>query len=307
MSGLILHHYDASPFTQRALRMLGLKRLAWHSVQMPMMPPKDDLVALTGGYRGTPVLQVGAELFIDSQLIARKLEKLHPTPSLFPAGDAGLQLAMVKWSDQFFRSALKIVLGAMADQWPEPFRKDREHLFPDIDFATVGVEAAHWRSQFRAHAWLLEQQLSDGRAWLAGAAPSLADIQAHPFVAMMRGAMPEAAGELLAGFTRLAAWEQRMLGMGEGTRTEVDIATAHAAARAASPAEVTIDIDAHDAQRFTAGTQVVVEPDDTQRGGSVGELVVLQPNEVAIRRTDPRVGTVVVHFPRLGYRVRAAD
>jgi glutathione S-transferase len=307
MSGLILHHYDASPFTQRALRMLGLKRLAWHSVQMPMMPPKDDLVALTGGYRGTPVLQVGAELFIDSQLIARKLEQLRPTPSLFPAGDAGLQLAMVKWSDQFFRSALKIVLGAMADQWPEPFRKDREHLFPDIDFATVGVEAAHWRSQFRAHAWLLEQQLSDGRAWLAGAAPSLADIQAHPFVAMMRGAMPEAAGELLAGFTRLAAWEQRMLGMGEGTRTEVDIATAHAAARAASPAEVTVDIDAHDAQRFTAGAQVVVEPDDTQRGGSVGELVVLQPNEVAIRRTDPRVGTVVVHFPRLGYRVRAAD
>jgi len=307
MNELILHHYDASPFTQRTLRMLGLKKLAWHSVQMPMMPPKDDLIALTGGYRGTPVLQVGAELFIDSQLIARKLEQLHPTPSLFPAGDAGLQLAMVKWSDQFFRSALKIVLGAMADQWPEPFRKDREHLFPDIDFATVGVEAAHWRSQFRAHAWLLEQQLADGRAWLAGAAPSLADIQAHPFVAMMRGAMPEAAGELLAGFTHLAAWEQRMLGMGEGTRTEVDIATAHAAARAASPVEVTVDIDAHDAQRFTAGTQVVVEPDDTQRGGSVGELVVLQPNEVAIRRTDPRVGTVVVHFPRLGYRVRAAD
>ena len=52
---------------------------------------------------------------------------------------------------------------------------------------------------------------------------------------MMRGAMPEAAGELLAGFTHLAAWEQRMLGMGEGTRTEIDITTAHAAARAAAP------------------------------------------------------------------------
>jgi hypothetical protein len=47
MSELILHHYDASPFTQRALRMLGLKRLAWQSVQMPMMPPKDDLVVMT--------------------------------------------------------------------------------------------------------------------------------------------------------------------------------------------------------------------------------------------------------------------
>lgn len=305
MSDLILHHYDASPFTQRALRMLGLKNLAWRSVQMPMMPPKDDLVALTGGYRGTPVLQVGAELFVDSQLIARKLEELHPAPSLFPSGDAGLQLAMVKWSDQFFRSALKIVLGAMAEKWPEPFRKDREHLFPDIDFSTIGVESAHWRSQFRAHAWLLEQQLSDGRAWLAGAAPSLADIQAHPFVAMMRGAMPEVAGELLAGFTRLAAWEQRMGGMGEGRRTEIDAATAHAVARAASLAAA-VDVDPNDSQRLAAGTLVDVEPDDTQRGGSRGELLQLKPNAVAIRRTDPRVGTVVVHFPRLGYRVRAA-
>ena len=97
-----------------------------------------------------------------------------------------------------------------------------------------------------------------------------------------------------------------MLGMGEGTRTEIDAATAHAAARAASPAPVAVEIDAHDAQRLAAGTQVVVEPDDTQRGGSVGELVRLQPNEVAIRHTGPRVGTVVVHFPRLGYRVRPA-
>jgi hypothetical protein len=98
-----------------------------------------------------------------------------------------------------------------------------------------------------------------------------------------------------------------MLEIGEGTRTEIDISAAHAAARAASPAETAADIDAQDAQRFTAGTLVTVEPDDTQRGGSVGELVVLQPNEVAIRRTDPQVGTVVVHFPRLGYRVRAVD
>ena len=55
MTDLILHHYDASPFTQRVLRMLGIKGLEWRSVTTPMMPPKDDLLALTGGYRGTPV------------------------------------------------------------------------------------------------------------------------------------------------------------------------------------------------------------------------------------------------------------
>lgn len=303
MTDLILHHYDASPFTQRALRMLGLKGLAWRSVQMPMMPPKDDLVALTGGYRGTPVLQVGAELYVDSQRIARKLEELHPSPSLFPPGEAGLQLALVKWSDQFFRTGLRLVLGALADQWPEPFRRDREHLFPDIDFATVGAESAHWRSQYRAHAWLLEQQLADGRPWLAGAAPSLADIHAHPFVAMLRGALPAVAAELLDDFAALGAWERRMQEIGEGRRTEIDVATAHAVARAAS-VPWTVDVDPRDAQGLPAGITVEVQPDDTQRGGSTGELVILRPNEVAIRRSDERVGTVIVHFPRLGYRVR---
>jgi glutathione S-transferase len=270
-----------------------------------MMPPKDDLVALTGGYRGTPVLQVGAELWVDSQLIARKLESLHPNPPLFPAGEAGLQLALVKWSDQFFRTGLKLVLGALADQWPEPFRRDREQLFPDIDFATVGREAPHWRSQYRAHASLLEQQLADGRAYLAGRGPTLADIHAHPFVAMLRGALPAVAAELLAGFPALADWERRMNDVGEGMRTEIDAATAHAVARAARVPDV-VAIDPNDAQALAAGTTVVVEPDDTVRGGSVGELAVLAPNEVAIRRTDPRVGTVLVHFPRLGYRVRPA-
>jgi len=90
MSELILHSYDASPFTQRALKMLAIKGLAWHSVTTPMMPPKDDLLALTGGYRGTPVLQIGADIYIDSQRIARELEERFPRPSLFPDGKAGV-------------------------------------------------------------------------------------------------------------------------------------------------------------------------------------------------------------------------
>ena len=111
---LILHHYDASPFTQRALRMLGLKRLPWRSVITPMMPPKDDLLALTGGYRGTPVLQVGAHVFIDSQRIALELERRYPQPTLFPDGCAGLSLALVKWSDAFFRSGLHMAIALMS-------------------------------------------------------------------------------------------------------------------------------------------------------------------------------------------------
>ena len=139
MSDLILWSYDASPFTQKALRMLGIKGLAWRWVETPMMPPKDDLVALTGGYRGTPVLQVGADVYVDSQLIAVELERRHPQPTLFPAGK-GIELALVKWSDAFFRSGLKIALALMLPDWPDEFRQDRQYLFPDIDFETVGED-----------------------------------------------------------------------------------------------------------------------------------------------------------------------
>jgi glutathione S-transferase len=301
LSGLILWSYDASPFTQKALRMLGLKGLEWGWVDTPMMPPKDALLALTGGYRGTPVLQVGADIFVDSQLIANELERRAPMPSLFPAG-GGLELALVKWSDAFFRAGLKLVLSLSLPQWPAEFRRDREYLFPDIDFAGVKSDFEHAKSQFRAHAALLERQLGDGRSFLTGEAAGLADIQAHPFIWLARGAFPDLAAALLEDFSHLSGWEQRVTAIGEGHRHALDAPTALAIARSAEPL-AQVHVDPHDAQGLAAGQRVEVEPDDTRRGAVCGEIVMATVDEVAVRRRDPAVGEVVVHFPRLGYRV----
>jgi len=305
LNRLILWSYDASPFTQKALRMLGLKGLEWGWVETPMMPPKDELLALTGGYRGTPVLQVGADIFVDSQLIANELERRAPMPSLCPAG-AGLELALMKWSDAFFRAGLKLVLALSLPQWPAEFRKDREYLFPDIDFAAVKSDFEHAKSQFRAHAGLLERQLGDGRSFLTGEAAGLADIQAHPFIWLARGAFPDLATELLGDFSRLSGWEQRVTAIGEGHRHALDAATALAIARSAEPS-AKVRVDPHDAQGLAAGQRVEVAPDDTRRGAVCGEIVIATFDEVAVRRRDPAVGEVVVHFPRLGYRVAPLD
>src|SRR5690606_40854518 len=70
-STLILHHYPESPFAEKARLMLGFKRLSWASVHIPRVMPKPDLTAVTGGYRKTPVLQVGADIYCDSAPIAR--------------------------------------------------------------------------------------------------------------------------------------------------------------------------------------------------------------------------------------------
>ena len=291
MSELILHAYDASPFTQRALRFLGFKSLDWRWVETPLMPPKDDLIALTGGYRGTPVLQVGNDVYIDSRLIALELERRHPQPSLFPVGNTGIALALVAWADVFFRTALKIIIATSAHLWPEAFRKDRETIFPDLDFQPLGAELDHVRSQYQAHAWFLERQLADGRDFVGGQHPGMIDAVVHPVIWVMRQNLPEMAADLLGEMPHLAPWEERVAKLGDGHRTRISAATALEEAKAAKPPSV------------RAGERVSVAPDDTCRGTVTGQLVSSGPGEIVVLHTSQQSGPVLVHFPRAGYRI----
>jgi glutathione S-transferase len=298
MTELILHSYDASPFTQRALKLLAIKGLEWRSVTTPMMPPKDDLLALTGGYRGTPVLQIGADVYVDSQRIAVELESRFPRPTLFPDGNAGLTLAGVKWADAFFRAGLHLAIAATSSAWPAEFLRDRQALFPDIDFAAC--DADHARAQLRAHAAMLEEQLADGRDFLAGDAPGLWDVHAWT-VPWFTRAVPGGA-DAYAGLTRMAEWEQRVAELGEGRRIECSAQQAIDVARAATPAKQGM-CNERDVQGLRAGLRVEVCPDDTQRGGVQGMVVSATSRGISVLRHDARCGEVVVHFPRLGYRV----
>jgi len=47
---IILHHYDTSPYSEKVRLGLGLKGLAWASVEIPVIMPKPDLTALTVFY-----------------------------------------------------------------------------------------------------------------------------------------------------------------------------------------------------------------------------------------------------------------
>src|SRR3954468_23611809 len=99
MPDIILHHYPTSPFAEKARLMLGFKKLAWKSVLIPAVMPKPDLTALTGGYRRTPVLQIGADIYCDTGLIADVLENIAPSPSLYPAATSGLAHTLAQWAD----------------------------------------------------------------------------------------------------------------------------------------------------------------------------------------------------------------
>src|SRR5262245_63146231 len=99
MTDIILPHYDTSPYAEKVRTGLGLKGVAWASVELPVIMPKPNLTALTGGYRKTPVLQIGADIYCDSQLIMRELERRYPTPSFYPAGH-GAADALAWWAEK---------------------------------------------------------------------------------------------------------------------------------------------------------------------------------------------------------------
>jgi glutathione S-transferase len=86
MTDIILHHYETSPYSEKVRLGLGLKGLAWASVEIPVIMPKPDLTALTGGYRKTPVLQIGADIYCDSQLIMRETRAPPPQPEFLSGG-----------------------------------------------------------------------------------------------------------------------------------------------------------------------------------------------------------------------------
>jgi glutathione S-transferase len=304
MADLILHHYPNSPFAEKVRVALGIKQLAWRSVIVPNMMPKPDLMPLTGGYRKTPVLQVGADIYCDTQLIMLELEKRTPKPPLLPVGQEGEARGIAMWIDRnIFWSAVGIVMGTIGDQLPEAFKKDRSE-FSGRSFDAERLKAAvpMAREQTYAHLSLAEQMLRDGRPYLLGGAPSIADCALHnPVwflqVRMGKGATPAPLDRL----PKIVGWSERMKAFGSGKPTEMPAAEALEIAKAATPES--IKVDANDPSGLKAGQKVSVTPDDTGKVPVEGELVGLAPERVSIKRSDPRVGDVVVHFPRAGYIV----
>ncbi|MEJ2533771.1 MAG: glutathione S-transferase family protein [Halioglobus sp.] len=305
MSDIILHHFDASPFAEKIRLALGLKGLSWRSVEIPMVMPKPDLTALTGGYRKTPVMQIGADIYCDTQRIAAELERRFPEPTLFPGDSAALSTALSHWSDAaFFQPGAGLSMGTNAGL-PENVLADRRAFFNFLDFSTLDQQLPHLFSQFRGHLQLVEGMLADGRPFVLGERCGWADILAYFPLWMGRGNVART-GELVQTLPALQAWEARMQAVGHGSPAPMDAATALSIARDTAPvATGEIAPDAWPA--IPAGSAVTVTPHDYGAVPVAGTLLRLTHADIAIRREDPRAGELVVHFPRLGYELEVSQ
>lgn len=314
MHNVILHHYPTSPFAEKVRAILGYKQLAWHSVFQPMVSPKHDLVALTGGYRRIPVLQIGNQIMCDSALIADVLEHIQPEPALYPSGLKGLVRTVAQWADvQLFPVAMAYNFqpaGAQhvfAGQPPEnlaAFTQDRKAMRGGAPRMMPSDAAGQYKSYLRRICAMLE-----GQDYLLGAVPSIADFAVYnPLWFTWKITTPVSG--ILDATPAVKDWLARMAAFGHGTvhksnATESIAKCAYSMrADALFPVKNEIFQDEHG---IALGSPVSIRAESFGLEESTGELVAATRTRYTLRRMDARAGEVFVHFPRIGYILNKAD
>jgi glutathione S-transferase len=308
MTDLILHHYPTSPFAEKVRRVLAWKQLPWKSVIIPVIMPKPDLVALTGGYRRTPVLQIGADIYCDTALICDVLERIAPSPSLYPAPVAGQGRLLAQWADStlfwtvipfvFQPAGVQSLFGHLTPEQLQAFSADRAAMRGNGPRMHPSDAAAALPQYLR---WL-EDMLAGGQPWLLGEQPCIADFSVYHCLWFLRNAKGVAG--VLDPFARLRNWMSAIDALPLAAPEKLGAEDALQIARSAGPA--TTDAGFIDTHGIAPGTPVTVRPADYAQDPVAGELVIASDSEYAVRRVDERAGMVVVHFPRIGYQLRQA-
>jgi glutathione S-transferase len=304
MPELILHHYAMSPFSEKIRLIMGFKRLAWRAVEIPTVMPKPDVVALTGGYRKTPVLQIGADIYCDTALIARALEARQPRPALYPA-ELPLAVPLAQWADSYLfqesvvwalqPAGIPAVLARVSPDELKAFAADRAAMRGNFPRPTLPDGSA----QLKAHLSALDAQLGQIGPWLLGASPCIADFSVAHCLWFIRLAAPVAS--LLADYPAVSAWLDKVLAIGHHERKEMSSSEAIAIA-AGAPGHLPTAVVA--GEGFAPGQAVTVAATDYGTDPVAGTLVGLSNAESVIQRVDPRAGVVHVHFPRFGFQIK---
>ena len=302
---LILHHYPNSPFAEKIRLILGFKGLHWSSVTIPSVMPKPDVIALTGGYRKTPILQIGADIYCDTAIIADVIEAQVPQPTLYPTAVAGASRILAQWADSTLfwtmipftlqPAGLAHMFSGVPPEAQKAFAEDRNVFRANMPRMRVAEATA----AFTLYLERLEQMLGK-QNFFFGAAASIADFSIYHNLWFVVGGGPVA--KILESHPALNAWRERMSAFGHGTHASLDsgaaIGMAHDATAKAVPGP---GVDTHG---IAIGEKVVVAATDTGTDPIEGALYAATKDQVAIAREDPRAGKVVVHFPRIGFEMR---
>ena len=308
MPDLILHHYWPSPFAHKIRLALGLVDTSWKSVEIPRVPPKPLLMPLTAGYRRTPVLQIGADIYCDTQNIVRAIHELTATSSLLSIRQRGQILAFTDWVDgTVFNIAVRVILASALDTAPPEFIQDRGGLYFGPNWTPEGLKAQlpGVIRQLAAHLDSINQGLSDTGGYLTES-PSYADVTITYLAWFIRGRW-DFGPEFLSQFPRVERIERNVHEQSADRHEEL---SAESALMRALEAESVAPrgVQAQIGSGLSEGMRVSIRPQaETSDPPIIGRLRYLDQVRVSIDHQDPQVGDVVVHLPVAGYQIQPGD
>ena len=309
MTSLILHHYPQSPVAHKVRMALGIAGASWQSVEIPRLPPKPLLVPLTAGYRRTPVLQIGADIYCDSQNIALAIDQSNPPHSLFPDYTYGMAMMISNWAETtLFDLSVRLVLTHALGKVPEDFIRDRGSLYFEPNWTEASLRAAlpSVMHELRASLGFVEAHLAatDG-TYLNGQKPCYGDAALGYICWFLRGRW-DGGGTLLANYPALSALEAALDRLGDGQPQDMDAEAALAIATAAMPQSPIGIIDG--ASSLAIGQTVMIRPKgETADPDVVGTLRYCDGMRISIDHRHEQVGHVAVHFPVVGYVMTPID
>jgi len=298
---IILHHYDASPFSEKIRLILGFKKLKWQSVIIPVIAPKPDLTPLTGGYRKTPVMQIGADIFCDTDSIVTELEHRFPEKTLFPKDNHGQAMVLNHWVAQgLFFNAARYAISSKAETLPIAFHEDRAQMFgTKFDIEKMKMAGPHYLAQLCSQLnWL--DQILDRQGFFTGEEVSYADFSIyHPIWFLRETAFGK---ELSQRYPKLSRWFELMTNFGHGERDELESEQALLIAKKSHPEPVTVSNWQHPSG-LKVGMNVSIKSEFFGQEAVLGKIVRLSDNKICLLRKDEHVGEIHVHFPTVGYVV----
>ena len=306
MSDLILHHYWPSPFAHKIRMTLGMIGASWTSVEIPRVPPKPLLMPLTAGYRRTPVLQIGADVYCDTANIARALGESGYADKLLPNAQRGRVMALASWIDQsVVELAIRIVITSAIGTAPPEFIQDRGDLYFGPGWTPEGMKAGlpGARLQLEAQMSHLDDALAE-TGHMVGDTTSYADAGVGFLAWFLRGRW-DGGPALLARYANIERLEDQLATDSEGAYTDMTPEAALELAKGStSSAPSGISNAACD---FEVGQRIRIRQRTQSSDPDIfGTLRYLDAWRVSIDHHSAETGDVVVHLPVAGYQIDAA-
>jgi glutathione S-transferase len=239
---------------------------------------------------------------------------VRPEPTLYPPHLKGVCRIFAQWADStLFWAAMGYNLqprGAahvFAKAPPEAakaFSEDRKAMSGNLVRLRPGDATSAYRSYLRRIA-----NMADEHDFLFGMEPCVADFAAYHGIWYTRSQVPVLA-DILNATPSVGEWVQRVEAIGHGPMTRLTSADAIAIAAATDPqpsgSNLLIDSAFQDDHAIALGSRVTITPESFGSEATEGDLIAATRTHYSLRREDARAGTVHVHFPRIGYVLRAA-